>query len=350
MGGRISAFEEIVGCSEEMRSAERMICKIAASDATVLITGESGTGKELIARAVHTRSHRRERRFVPVDCGALCAQLMESELFGHVRGAFTGAPVDKPGIVESAEGGTLFLDEIGNLDLVPQQKLLRVLECGEYRSLGGVPVRQANVRVIAATNRNLQQDVQEGRFRKDLFYRLNHFHVHLPPLRNRKEDIPLLIEHFLGKTCESTGQTYHEIEPAALEAMITYPWPGNVRELAHAVEYLILMSEGPCLRYQDLPESLRNTHPGDQEERPWAHDYRKARQQALDAFNVAYIANTLRWNGGNVTLAARQGGLRRQSFQGLMRRYNIQSKDYRPSTSAFRRSLNAVGYPQMAVA
>lgn len=319
MGGRISAFGEMVGGSEEMRSAERMIRKIAASEATVLITGESGTGKELMARAVHLRSHRRERRFVPVDCGALCTQLLESELFGHVRGAFTGALADKPGLVESAEGGTLFLDEIGNLDLPPQQKLLRFLECGEYRPLGSVPVRRANVRVIAATNRDLQQDIQEGRFRKDLFYRLNPFHLHLPPLRNRKEDIPLLIEHFLKKTFESTGQTYREIEPAALEAMIAYSWPGNVRELAHAVEHLVLMSEGTCLQYQDLPESLRNACLSDPKEPPRDRDYRKERQQAIDAFNVAYIANTLRWNGGNVTLAARQSGIRRQSFQGLMR-------------------------------
>ena len=350
MGGHISEFGEMVGRSEEMRSAERMICKVAASDATVLITGESGTGKELMARAVHLRSPRRERRFVPVDCGALCAQIMESELFGHVRGAFTGALTHKPGLVESAEGGTLFLDEIGNLDPSPQQKLLRFLECGEYRSLGGVPVRWANVRVVAATNRDLQQDVQEGRFRKDLFYRLNHLHVHLPPLRHRKEDIPLLIEHFLKKTCESSGRMRREIEPEALAAMMAHPWPGNVRELAHTVEHMVLMAEGPCLRYQDLPEGLRDAHCGDQEEWPCARDYRRARRQALDAFNVAYIASALRWNAGNVTLAARQSGLRRQSFQGLMKRYQIQSKDYRPSISVFRRPVNGVRDPQTTAA
>jgi len=350
MGERISAFGEIVGRSEEMKSAERMICRIAPSDATVLITGESGTGKELTAQAIHLHSLRRERRFVPVDCGALCAQIMESELFGHVRGAFTGALTDKPGLVESANGGTLFLDEIGNLDLPPQQKLLRFLECGEYRSLGGVPLRRTNVRVIAATNRDLQQDVKEGRFRKDLFYRLNRFHIRLPPLRNRKGDILLLFEHFLKKAHDATGRACPEVEPAALEAMVAYPWPGNVRELAHTVEHMVLMSEGPCLRYSDLPESLRNARPGGHEELPGVPDYRKAKQHALDAFNVAYVVNSLQRTDGNVTLAARQSGLRRQSFQELMKRYNIQSRDYRPPLSAFRKLWNGVGEPQTAVA
>ena len=330
MGGRTLELDEIVGGSEGMQAAQRTISKVAATDATVLVTGESGTGKELMARAIHNLSRRKERRFVPVDCGALCPQILESELFGHVRGAFTGASADKPGLVEAAEQGTLFLDEIGNLDPSPQQKLLRFLECGEYRSLGGVPVRKSDVRVIAATNRDLRQDVYEGRFRMDLFYRLNHVHVHLPPLRERRGDLPLLVEHFLKKTCATLGRPHRDLEPEALEAMTRYPWPGNIRELAHVIQHLVLMAEGPCLGRRDLPEDLREMGPD--QTTAGGNKYSAARRQAIDAFNTSYVAEALRRNAGNVSLAARQSGLTRQNLQALMKRYRIQSKDYRAPT------------------
>ena len=326
-------LDEIVGGSEGMQAAQRTISKVAATDATVLITGESGTGKELMARAIHNLSRRKERRFVPVDCGALCPPILESELFGHVRGAFTGASADKPGLVEAAEKGTLFLDEIGNLDPSPQQKLLRFLECGEYRSLGGVPVRRSDVRVVTATNRDLRQDVQEGRFRKDLFYRLNHVHIHLPPLRERQEDIPLLVEHFLKKTCDVLGRPRRDLEPEALETMTRYPWPGNIRELAHVIQHLVLMAEGPCLRRGDLPEDLRETGPNGVQATSGGNKYSAARRQVIDAFNASYVAEALRRNAGNVSLAARQSGLTRQNLQALMKRYRIRSKDYRASAA-----------------
>ena len=268
---------------------------------------------------------------MPVDCGALCHQIMESELFGHVRGAFTGALSDKPGLVESAEGGTLFLDEIGNLDLSPQQKLLRFLECGEYRSLGGVQMRRANVRVIAATNRNLRKEVQEARFREDLFYRLNHFHVSLPPLRNRKSDIPLLIDHFLEKICDRYQQPKPQIDQAAMDTLVAHPWPGNIRELAHAVEHMFLLADDLHLRAQDLPEEIRKSASDSDSKPPSVHQYREARKGALEAFNAAFLSGALRRTLGNVTSAARQSGLRRQSFQELMKRHNIRSKDYRPT-------------------
>ena len=321
----------IVGRSELIMTAQQMMNKIAPSDATVLITGESGTGKELVARAIHARSFRSDREFIPVDCGALCAQIMESELFGHVRGAFTGALAEKPGLVESARGGTLFLDEIGNLDASPQQKILRFLECGEYRPLGGVTLRRSDARIISATNRDLRQDVRDGRFREDLFYRLNHFHISLPPLRERKGDILLLIDHFLDKVAKKIGLPHPEIGPTTMEALMSYTWPGNIRELAHTIEHMALMAEGPCLGYQDLPEDVRNEVPCDGDRDQVTRHYREARKQTLDAFNAAYVSGALRRNLGNVTFAARESGLRRQSFQGLMKRYSILSKDFRPN-------------------
>jgi two-component system response regulator AtoC len=239
--GEVTGFHNLVGKSRAIREVYGLLEKAAALDITVLLLGETGTGKELGARAIHYHSARRERRFVPVNCGALPAELVESELFGHARGAFTGA-IAKPGLFEEAQGGTLFLDEVGELPLPAQVKLNRVLQEKELRRVGeNVPVK-VDVRVIAATHRDLREEARAGRFREDLFYRLHVFPVTLPPLRERSEDIPLLAQHFLQKHARALRRTYQGFELDALRRLAAYPWPGNVRELENAIESMVALS------------------------------------------------------------------------------------------------------------
>jgi DNA-binding NtrC family response regulator len=244
----------LVGSSAAMRKVVAMIEKVAATDATVLIRGASGTGKELVARALHTNSRRRERPLVTINCAALQETLLESELFGHEKGAFTGAVQPKPGLVEVAEGGTLFIDEIGEMQPGLQAKLLRVLEDGHYRRVGGTREVQADVRILAATNRPLEEEIKAGRFREDLYYRLNVVTIDLPPLRERRQDIPELVEHFL--TTRQLGSRHYQIQPEALEALKRYDWPGNVRELANVIERAQILAEDHLITLDDLPEGL----------------------------------------------------------------------------------------------
>ncbi|RMD89760.1 MAG: AAA family ATPase, partial [Calditrichaeota bacterium] len=245
-------FGEIIGESEPMRQVYENIKKVAATDSTVLLIGETGTGKELIARAIHNFSQRKDRVLIKVNCAALPSGLVESELFGHEKGAFTGAITRKKGRFELADGGTIFLDEVGELPLETQAKLLRVLQEQEFERVGGHQTLHVDVRVIAATNRNLQEAVNHGAFRADLFYRLNIFPIVIPPLRDRLEDIPLLTQYFVKKFSQRVGKRIDKIAPATLEKLILYSWPGNVRELANVLERAVILCEGGTLKPENI--------------------------------------------------------------------------------------------------
>ncbi len=255
--GGAQAFHNIVGTSAPMLEVYRLLEQAAALDITVLLLGETGTGKELAARAIHYHSGRRTRRFLPVNCGALPPDLVESELFGHARGSFTGAAATKPGLFEEAQGGTLFLDEVGELPLAAQVKLNRALQEGEIRRVGASDPIAVDVRIVAATHRDLRAEAAAGRFREDLFYRLHVFPVRLPPLRERSEDVPLLAAHFLEKHARAFRRDVTGFEPDALAALASYPWPGNVRELENAVERAVAVARGSRVAAPDLPPERR---------------------------------------------------------------------------------------------
>ncbi len=249
---------QLIGSSLQMVELKQEIQRIARSDAKVLITGESGVGKELVARAIHVHSPRTERPYIAVNCAGLPETLLESELFGHVKGSFTGAYRDKPGKLETADEGTVFLDEVGEMTLRMQGLLLRFLETGELQKVGADRTgRVVNVRVIAATNRNLQDLIAQGQFREDLFYRLNVIHFWVPPLRERKEDIPLMIEHFLKRFTRGNGHLVRGIDPDAYQALTDYPWPGNVRELENVIERLVVTGKHEMVKLEDLPPEIR---------------------------------------------------------------------------------------------
>ena len=245
-------FHNIVGKSKKMQEIYRVIAKVATTDSTVLIYGQSGTGKELIARAIHFNSPRREKQFVPVDCAVLSENLLESELFGHVRGSFTGAVTTKPGLFEVADGGTVFLDEVGNISLSIQAKLLRVLQEREFTPVGGTKAKKVDIRLIAATNKDLEKMIKEETFREDLYYRLNIVPIYLPGLRERPEDIPLLAVHFLKKYAEEMGKAIKGFTPEAMEKLMRYPWPGNVRELENVIERTVVMIDDEMVRMEHL--------------------------------------------------------------------------------------------------
>jgi DNA-binding NtrC family response regulator len=249
-----SPRHRLVGSSPALRKVGQLIEKVAPTDATVLVRGASGTGKEVVARALHANSPRHDRPLVTVNCAALQENLLESELFGHEKGAFTGAVQAKPGLVEVAEGGTLFIDEVGEMAVGLQAKLLRVLEDGHYRRVGGTRETHADVRVVAATNKSLEDAIRAGQFREDLYYRLNVIAVTLPPLRERREDVPELVEHFL--TTRPVGPSRYRIDPGALEALVGYDWPGNVRELANVLERAQILAEDHLITPDDLPENV----------------------------------------------------------------------------------------------
>lgn len=320
-------LHQIIGRSPAIDKVRELIRQVAPTSAPILITGESGTGKELVARALHLLSPRRERRFVAINCTALPEALLESELFGYVKGAFTGAIKDKRGLVEEADGGTLFLDEIGDVSPAFQGKLLRVLQEGEFMAVGSTKVRGVDPWIIAASNRDLRAKVKAGEFREDLFYRLNVIPIVLPPLRELKEDIFLLADHFLKKHSQRLGREVPAISPEALAWLVQHDWPGNVRELEHVIERGLILSQKGTLTPEDLlpPEFPQASTQISYLDLP----YRQARQAGLDAFNKKYVAAALLRTQGNVTKAAEECRLERQSFQRLMKRAGIHSKKYR---------------------
>jgi len=293
---------ELLGKSPAILRVYRLISKVADYRTTVLIQGESGTGKELVARALHRQSSRRDKAFVAINCGAIPDTLMESELFGHRRGAFTDAHADKPGIFQEASGGTLFLDEIGELTLSLQVKLLRVLQEGVVRPLGGNKDIQVDVRVIAASVRDLAREAAEGRFREDLFYRLNVLQIVVPPLRERLEDIPLLVEHFIARNNVRLGTQIRDIDPRAKKLLLGYAWPGNVRELENLIERAVVLAESDVLQPEDIPERLQQ--PTDALSNAIASGELSIKK-ANRLVEAALIRKALEQTGGNRTAAAR---------------------------------------------
>jgi DNA-binding NtrC family response regulator len=315
-------FNDIVGISPGIRSVTEMIESVAKVPSTALIVGETGTGKELIAKAVHERSDENQGPFQVVDCTTFSEGTVESELFGHVRGAFTGAVSDKPGLIESGSKGTVFLDEIGDLPLPLQAKLLRVLEEGEVRAVGSVQQKKIHARFIAATNQDLAEKVKKGEFRKDLFYRLNVLVIKVPPLRERKEDIPLLARHFISKYAKDFGKAVAELHPSAVTELVAYPWPGNVRELRNVIERAVMLAKGNRLSLQDITGILQGGVQDPLASGDYLHlPYAKAKEKVLEAFNHRYISFKLTNNDGNVTRAALEAGLPRSYFHEIMRRY-----------------------------
>jgi two-component system response regulator AtoC len=320
----------MVGASPRMQRIFRLIAKVAPTDSTVLLIGESGTGKELVARSIHLQSRRAERPFVAVNMGAIPETLMESELFGHVRGAFTGASSDRTGLIQEADTGTLFLDEIGDMPSAMQVKILRTLENNEIRRVGENATRLVDVRVVAATNRDLHRDVETGRFREDLFYRLNVVQIELPPLRERREDIGLLASYFLDRLAERGGGRAHRFAPDAVTLLERYDYPGNVRELENAIEHAVAVAERPVITAADLPASMRSPRmlPRHAEsvlarERAAAAEEDPRTGWSLADVEREHIRRVLAHHAGNATAAARQIGISRTTLWRKLRHYGI---------------------------
>ena len=305
----------IVGSHPAMVELFKLVSRVAGTKSSVLIIGESGTGKELIARTIHEASPRRDRPFVAVSCTSLSETLLESELFGHVKGAFTGAIERRPGLFLEANRGTVFLDEVGDMSLAMQMKLLRVLQEQEVKPVGGAETVPVDVRVVAATHRDLEALVREGKFREDLYYRLHVVALHVPPLRERREDIPVLAEHFLTEYATQSDRPIHDFSPKALDALCKYQWPGNVRELENAIERAVALAPGATVEVSDLPERLV-LH------RPTAAAMESHRDRAsLDEMTRRYVLDVLAETGGNKTEAARVLGVPRRTLYRMLERF-----------------------------
>jgi len=326
--GLTHQFANIVGRSEVMLGVFKMIETVARTNSTILLTGESGTGKGLVAQAIHFHSLRRDRPVVAVNCGALPEALLESELFGHMRGAFTGADSNKKGLIEVAERGTVFLDEIGEMSAVMQVKLLRVLQERKFRRVGGLEEMQADIRVIAATNQDLAKLVADGRFREDLFYRINVIGIHLPPLRERREDIPLVAEHFLTKYSEQMGKSINAISHDALDLMQKYDWPGNIRELENTIERAVALESTPTVLPDSLPpavrgDSVRPSLVGSQPIEAALPSSGFDLEAHVQEIERGYLAEALKRAGGVQVKAAELLGMSFRSFRYYVKKYNL---------------------------
>ncbi len=318
-------FDNIVGASDGLKGVLEKVEKLAIRDTSVLITGESGTGKELIAQAIHYNSLRKEKKFVAINCGALPESLLESELFGYKKGAFTGAKENRQGLLEAADGGTLFLDEVGNLPMNVQKTLLRFLQEQEFNRLGDTTPTRVDVRILSATNSDLKVAVKSGAFREDLYYRLNVVNIHLPPLRERQADIPLLAAHFITQQNAKFGTHVMGLAPESLDAACRFAWPGNIRQLKNVIEACMAMESGEYLslpvfsQFIDIPlcepdEELAS------EEGEYA--------QALSRFEKDYLKGLLRKNRGNIEAAAREAGMNMATIYRKIKKYNIRKEDY----------------------
>ncbi len=317
-------IKNIVGGSRAMEQVYKLISTVAPTSSTVLITGESGTGKELVARAIHFNSPRKDASFVVVDCGLIPGELLEAELFGYRKGSFTGATEHRQGLIDEADGGTLFLDEIGNLPVGLQAKLLRLLQEKEYRPLGAKEGKKADIRVVAATNRDLREMVRRGEFREDLFYRLNIFPIHIPPLRERKEDIPLLANHFIRKYSSELGKEIRSITAEAMKKLLNYDWPGNVRELENTIQRAILLANREIIDIHDIDLPVNETTqtvPLTAEELKKIK--KKLRQEVTESVERLFVLNALERNNWNITRASEDVGMQRTNFHALMKKYNI---------------------------
>jgi DNA-binding NtrC family response regulator len=327
-------FENIVGCSAQMQNVYRLIAKCAPTNCTVLITGESGTGKEMIARAIHYNSLRKDHPFVAVDCNTLSENLLESELFGHVKGAFTGAVANKRGMFDMANNGTLFLDELGNIPLSTQAKLLRVIQEREFKPVGDTHSHVTNVRLLAATNRDPKAMVAEGTFREDLYYRINVFPIHIPPLRERRDDIPALAFQFVKAFSEELEKPVPKFSEGAMSLLMNHDWPGNVRELQNAVHRAVILTSDDTIRQAHLANILDTAPRSDLEVPRTSDDLKRvkkiAREKSVEDIEKLFIHETLRRNVWNVTKSAEETGMQRANFQALMKKYNIRVRDTEP--------------------
>jgi DNA-binding NtrC family response regulator len=325
----LNSSRSTVWTSKAMSNIFDTIQRIGPTRLPVLITGESGTGKEVVAKAVHAASKRSAHRMVVVDCAAIPPSLMESELFGHLKGAFTGASSSNTGLVRAADGGTFFLDEIGELPPAVQVKLLRLLQDGSFRPIGGTVRCHADLRIIAATNRNIDEEVASGQFRKDLYHRLNATHIHIPPLRNRREDIRPLLEGYLRRFCQAAERHTPTLSDEVSQVLYESAWPGNVRELVNCAQYLASLARGPVVEMSDLPAPLRDGERSGHQPTAQVSNtsairtdlpYMESKRKWLDIFEVHYVQALLTRNNGNISAAAREANMDRRSIQRILKR------------------------------
>jgi DNA-binding NtrC family response regulator len=324
-------FENIIGSSPQMQAVYRLVAQCAPTNSTVLLTGESGTGKELIARAIHYNSLRKDSPFVPVDCNSLSENLLESELFGHVKGAFTGAVANKKGMFEVVGNGSLFLDEIGNFSAAIQAKLLRVLQEREFRAVGDTRTFTANFRLITATNKDLKAMVAGGTFRDDLYYRINIFPIHVPPLRERKDDIPALAYHFLKAVSAELDKKVTDISEGAMSALVAHNWPGNVRELENVIQRAVILTSDNIIRRAHLVSIIDNARANDVAVPRTGDELKRvkkaAREKSVEEIERQFVLEALKRNEWNVTRSADDTGMQRPNFQALMKKYAIRVRD-----------------------
>ena len=322
-------YQDIISRSDAMQSIFETIESVSNAKSHVLIQGETGTGKELVAHAIHNAGQMKDKSFVTVDCAALSETLLESELFGHVKGAFTGATQDKKGLFEEANGGTLFLDEIGHVSLDIQVKLLRALDDGVIKRVGDTKTKKVDIRLIAAANENLQELVTEGGFREDLFFRLNVIMMEIPPLRERKEDVPLLVEHFLQKYNRLERKNIQSVSEDAMTIMVNYVWPGNVRELENFIHRAVVVKKSPIINPRDLPAEMTQSIKGERRNLTTrSKNFNEAKRQAVESFEKRFIIEALKEFQGNVSKASRSMDLDRRNLQRKMKALGITPQDY----------------------